>query len=142
MATTTSNSIAVATGNVNHFTVFGVVELPPPSPPSGDGTADVIVTSEFALDTQGELDVSFLFNKSDLPEIQPGEERLLRFAGMNEKSEYTFTGAMPELVHKCDSLRCSTQLLFPDWNRGHHNHQPERSGIQHYPGWQFCCPVA
>ncbi|MCX6080543.1 MAG: hypothetical protein NTW32_13505 [Chloroflexi bacterium] len=102
----------VATGNVAHFSVFAIVELPPPTPPSQPFTQNFVVASDFVLSLTGDMGVAFQVLDQGAPELIPGQERLFRFVGFNEK-EILIPSGIPEACQDVTPLDRKLSCIFP-----------------------------
>jgi len=78
---TTYGGKPVAEGDVNHFSIFALVELPGSRPITPPVQVVMVVASDFFVDDQGDILAAFQILEGNLEEIE--ETRLFRFSNVD-----------------------------------------------------------
>jgi hypothetical protein len=105
---TTYSGKAVAEGDINHFSIFALVELPGPRPVAPPLRAGMIVASDFLEDDRGDVLVAFEILEGDLQEV--GQTRLFRFSNVDPAfSDPNLPEECLDLGTPAEQLTC----LFP-----------------------------
>lgn len=103
----------LAEGNINHFSIFALVELPTPSPLSPPLRTVMVVASDFIEDSQGSITVDLTTQEIDAEEIlvEVGETRIFRFSNIDPAYDD------PKLPTDClalDLIEDQLTCLFPE----------------------------
>jgi hypothetical protein len=100
-----------AQGNIKHFSIFALVELPPPNPVNGPRRLGTFIASEFIDDDMGGNMVSLNVYEDDSNELnQYRDQRIYRFVGID------LIGMDREIKPDClnlDTLAEQFTCLFP-----------------------------
>jgi hypothetical protein len=110
-----SGSIAIAIGPINHFSTFALVQFPPPTPLPGEGSFTMMVASEFFDDDQNGAEVAFLIREESAGLLETeGITRQFDFVGIKELQPVI--GAPTTVAPKCQGrieLPAQLTCMFP-----------------------------